>query len=227
MFDWSVPQRVVIPPASSHSEENVHEWRSIGKIYEHLACFYLASIGFEAEIKGELGYDILCTCPDGRFFKVEVKSGKRTHDARVAKRIRHFGNPDGAKPGRVAFGGMVNKDAADLIMFIERDTNFMVLRLADELPELKRQYVIPSIEFSKFYTNYHLNRVAVQAVPADTEYVFPDAKEQIKLNRSWARDNVDLIQDMYSKGIPKNKLGRIFGLDDKSGKWVNRLIKHA
>ena len=48
-------------------------WKPVGRIYEHLACYYLSSVGITAEIKDGAGYDLLCETPNGVFFKVEVK----------------------------------------------------------------------------------------------------------------------------------------------------------
>ena len=115
MIDWAVNRKVTIPPVSVHDEDAVTDWASIGRIYEHLACYYLSTVGFKAEIKDAAGYDILCECPDGKFFRVEVKSSTpRNYTGRVKQEIN--------------FSGLRNKARADVFMFFDRNTNHMVIK---------------------------------------------------------------------------------------------------
>lgn len=216
MIDWSTERQVAIPPVSEHDEENIpaSDWSSIGRIYEHLACYYLSSVGFKAEIKDAAGYDILCECPDGKFFKVEVKSS--------------IGRINAACKGRSArttkvhrFNGISKKAAADLFMFFERSSNFVVIKTRSEMGSLNTNCEISGYDFSEYNTNRHLSRIKAFSGSADNEYLFPTTEETLKLNRSWVKDNMDLVAEMKAKGVWTSTLSRILGIGDTH--WIKRI----
>ena len=216
MIDWSTERQVAIPPISEHDEENIPAsgWADIGRIYEHLACYYLSSVGFKAEIKDAAGYDILCECPDGKFFKVEVKSS--------IGRINAACKGSRARTTKVyRFNGLGNKAAADLFMFFDRSTNFVVIKTRSEMGTLNNSCEISGYDFSEYNTNRHLSRIKAFSGSADNEYLFPTTEETLKLNRSWVKDNMDLVAEMKAKGVWTSTLSKILGIGDTH--WIKRI----
>ena len=100
------------------------DWKPIGRIYEHLACYYLSSVGIAAEIKDGSGYDLLCETPNGVFFKVEVKSVSHGENGKLRCHVK-------------------NKQVSDVLFIINRDTNFLVIKYKSEFVNASR------IELSK------------------------------------------------------------------------------
>ena len=134
---------VSIPILSEHSESyatGVPDWRSIGRIYEHLACYYLSSVGIAAEIKDGAGYDLLCETPTGAFFKVEVKSVSLGHNGRLRC---HVGN----------------KQISDALFLIDRDTNFLIVKYRPQFMKYNRLEVQPTA-FTAEKTQRHLRWLA-------------------------------------------------------------------
>ena len=216
MIDWSTERQVAIPPISEHDEENVPAsgWADIGRIYEHLACYYLSSVGFKAEIKDAAGYDILCECPDGKFFKVEVKSSNG--------KILAACNGRRARTTKIyRFSGISKKAAADLFMFFDRSTNFVVIKTCSEMGILNNYYELSESDFSEYNTNRHLSRIKAFSGSADNEYLFPTNEETLKLNRSWVKDNMDLVAEMKAKGVWTSTLSKILGIGDTH--WIKRI----
>ena len=214
MLDWSIRKQVVVPLSSVHDEQGVVDWSHIGRVYEHLACYYLSSAGFKAEIRDAAGYDILCECPDGKFFKVEVKStcGKvfsacKSRNKRTSKTFR--------------YSNLRNKAASDLFMFFDRETNYMVLKTRDEMGEHGDGVEISGKEFSEYYTNYHLGRIKSFSGSTDSSYIFPTEDDSVRLNRNWVRNNMDLIDEMREKGIWQSTISKILGLGNQA--WVSRV----
>tara|TARA_R110002033_G_C3792049_1_gene230408 strand:+ start:42 stop:716 length:675 start_codon:yes stop_codon:yes gene_type:complete len=206
MIDWSIRRRVVIPEPSSHSEDDVKNWSAIGRIYEHLACYYLSSVGFKAEIKDAAGYDILAECPDGNFFKVEVKSSTPRSDKSI-----------------INYGGMSNKACADVFMFFDRTTNHMLLKFAEEINcSLESRGFSPSA-FSDYNTQKSLSRLG-GFVPEDKlSYVSPLPQEAVKLNRAWVLANMDMIHKLRNNGIWSPAITKLFGLGDRH--WIKRICR--
>ena len=216
MIDWSTERQLAIPPVSGHVEENVPAsgWSSIGRIYEHLACYYLSSIGFKAEIKDAAGYDILCECPDGKFFKVEVKSSIGRINSACKSRT--------ARSTKVyRFSGIGNKAASDMFMFFDRATNFVVIKTRSEMGRLGTNCEISGYDFSEYSTNRHLSRIKDFGGYEDNTYLFPTTEETLKLNRSWVKDNMDLVAEMKAKGLWGSTLSKILGIGDKH--WMQRI----
>lgn len=214
MIDWSIEQRVIIPPVSQHDENDVDDWSAIGRVYEHLACFYLSSIGFKVEIKDAAGYDLLCECPAGKFFKAEIKSSsgsvRNQCKGRRARQSREF-----------KFGGMSNKAAADIFLFFDRNTNFVVIKTRSEINLSSSNHTIQESEFSEYLTYYHLNRIASLEGNIDNTYYAPTPDEELRLNRNWVRDNMDLIDEMKDKGVWQSTISKIFGIGAKD--WITRV----
>ena len=132
--------QVSIPILSEHSEDGQPDWRAIGRIYEHLACYYLSSVGIAAEIKDGAGYDLLCETPNGVFFKVEVKSVSLGENGRLRC---HVGN----------------KQISDALFLIDRDTNFLIVKYKPEFMRYDRLEVRP-IAFTAEKTQRHLRWLA-------------------------------------------------------------------
>ena len=216
MINWSTERQVAIPPVSGHDEENIPAsgWSDIGRIYEHLACYYLSSVGFKAEIKDAAGYDILCECPDGKFFKVEVKSSIGRINAACKSR-------KGRTTKVHRFHNIHKKAAADLFMFFERSTNFVVIKTRSEMGTLKTSIEISGYDFSEYNTNRHLSRIKAFSGSAYNTYLFPTTEETLKLNRSWIKDNMDLVAEMKAKGVWTSTLSKILGIGDKH--WIQRI----
>ena len=216
MLDWSVARMAGIPNTSDHTEDDLTDWSSVGRIYEHLACFYLSSVGFKAEIKDAAGYDILCECPNGRFFKVEVKSttGKFLNACNSRRQ--------GSTP-IYRFSGMRNKAGSDVFMFFDRKTNYMAMRLSEEMGDLKDKFELQHNEFSEYYTNHHLQRLTSFSPSKDASYIFPTNGERLKLNRGFVRSNIDLIHEMKSIGVWQSTLSKFFGIGDKE--WIQRICR--
>ena len=216
MIDWSVAKMAAIPIASVHTEDGITDWSSVGRIYEHLACFYLSSVGFKAEIKDAAGYDILCECPDGRFFKVEVKS--------TTGKVLNACSSRGQRSTPVyRFSGMRNKAGSDVFMFFDRKTNYMALRLSEEMGDLKDKFELSHTEFSEYFTNHHLQRLISFSPPEDASYIFPTNGELLKLNRGFVRSNIDLVHEMKSIGVWQSTLSKFFGIGDKE--WIRRICR--
>jgi hypothetical protein len=211
MIDWSIRQQVDIPHISGHDEDEVTSWSAVGRIYEHLACYYLSSVGFKSEIKDAAGYDILCECPNGNFFKVEVKSS--------TPRIRNSENFSTFK-----YQGLRNKASADVFMFFDRTTNHMLLKFADEIDcSGPSQRNFSGTNFSDYNTQKSLARLG-SFVPKDKySYTPPQAEEEVKLNRAWALDNMATIHKLKDQGIWQSTISKIFGLGDE--KWVTRVSR--
>lgn len=217
MFDWPVPQRISIPVVSNHIEyTDGVDWTAVGKIYEHLACFYLSSVGFKADLKDRAGYDILCETPDGCFFKVEVKSSRKKCRTAGSSRCRRIG-------GSYTFGGMKTKNPADMFIFFDRATNYAVVRLREEMGSIANNYEIGNPEFSEYYTNYHFNRIRTFTAPNPLTHIFPDHEEKLKLNRDWVRDNVNIIHEMKSFGIWQSRISKLFDIGDVN--WIRRICR--
>lgn len=216
MIDWAIKRQVMIPPPSTHDEEGVEDWSAIGRVYEHLACYYLSSIGFKAEIKDAAGYDLLCECPAGKFFKVEVKSSSgKVHKACSSRLAR--------KSRELRFNNMSNKAAADLFMFFDRTTNFVVVKTKAEISFPSNRVSIQESEFSEYSTNLYLNRLASFEGCLDNGYLFPDPEEELRLNRKWVRDNMDLVEEMKQKGVWQSTISAIFGTGPAS--WIGRISR--
>lgn len=216
MIDWAIKRQVMIPPPSTHDEEDAVDWSAIGRVYEHLACYYLSSIGFKAEIKDAAGYDLLCECPAGKFFKVEVKSSSgsvrnqcKSRRARQSKEFR--------------FGGISNKAAADLFMFFDRTTNYVVIKTKAEISIDSNFLSIQESEFSEYSTNLYLSRIACFEGNPDNSFLIPDPEEELRLNRKWVRDNMDLVEEMKQKGVWQSTISAIFGTGPAS--WVTRISR--
>jgi len=215
MIDWAIRRRVVVPEPSSHSEDDVKDWSAIGRIYEHLACYYLSAAGFKAEIKDAAGYDILAECPNGKFFKVEVKSS--TPRKRIDKTY-----PRGRQD--IKFGGMKNKACADVFMFFDRTTNHMYLMFAEEVDcslLSSNAKCLTMHVFSDYHTQLSLSKLSSFVPSNDLDFVHPSPEQELKLNRNWVLDNMDVVHQMKSKGIWQSTISKIFGLGNE--KWVSRV----
>ena len=101
-------------------------WTPVGRIYEHLACYYLSSVGITAEIKDGAGYDLLCETPNGVFFKVEVKSVSHGENGKLRCHVK-------------------NKQVSDVLFVINRNTNFLAIKYRSEFINASR------IELSKIH----------------------------------------------------------------------------
>jgi hypothetical protein len=210
MIDWAVNRKVTIPPVSVHDEDAVTDWASIGRIYEHLACYYLSTVGFKAEIKDAAGYDILCECPDGKFFRVEVKSSTpRNYTGRVKQEIN--------------FSGLRNKARADVFMFFDRNTNHMVIKFADELDISGDYKSFTMLSFSDYHTQTSLAKLTSYVPGNELSYVSPSPDEALKLNRDWVLDNIDLVHQMKNKGIWQSTISKLFGIGDAC--WIKRISR--
>ena len=210
MIDWAVNRRVTIPPVSVHDEDEVTNWASIGRIYEHLACYYLSTVGFKAEIKDAAGYDILCECPDGKFFRVEVKSSTPRND------------PDRVKK-EINFSGLRRKARADVFMFFDRNTNHMIIKFADELDISGDNKSFTMLSFSDYHTQTSLAKLTSYVPGNELSYVSPSSDEALKLNRDWVLDNIDLVHQMKSKGIWQSTISKLFGIGDSC--WIQRICR--
>ena len=216
MIDWAIRRRVVVPNPSSHSEDDVKDWSAIGRIYEHLACYYLSAAGFKAEIKDAAGYDILAECPDGKFFKVEVKSSTpREHRTATCNRTH----------GSMNFAGMRNKAIADVFMFFDRTTNHMHLMFAGEIDcsLLSNAKCLPSHVFSDYHTQLSLSKLSSFVPSNDLDFVHPSPEQELKLNRDWVLDNMDIVHQMKSEGIWASIISKVFGLGDPN--WIRRICR--
>ena len=231
MIDWAIRRRVVIPEPSSHSEDGVQDWADIGRIYEHLACYYLSSVGFKAEIKDAAGYDILAECPDGKFFKVEVKSSTpRVYCDRAQ--------------GSMNFGGMRKKAIADVFMFFDRTTNYMHLMFAEEVDCSVERKCLTMHVFSDHNTQLGLSRLSSFVPSDDLAFVYPSPEEELKLNREWVLDNMDIVQEINDKidlhtkyvstdpkfpkakrgkGVEYNIIAEVFNIG--SFQWIRRICR--
>ena len=210
MIDWSVFRQVEIPTVATHDENEVTDWSAVGRIYEHLACYYLSTVGFKAEIKDAAGYDILCECPDGKFFRVEVKSStSRLNTGRLKQQIN--------------FSGLRNKARADVFMFFDRNTNHMVIKFADELDISGGAKSFTMLSFSDYHTQASLAKLTSYAPGNELSYVSPSPDEALKLNRDWILDNIDLVHQMKSKGIWQSTISKLFGIGDRS--WIKRISR--
>lgn len=214
MIDWAIRRRVVVPEPSSHSEDDVKDWAAIGRIYEHLACYYLSAAGFKAEIKDAAGYDILCECPDGKFFKVEVKSSTpRNRSENNKRRIKQ----------EISFGGMKNKAIADVFMFFDRTTNHMHLMFAEEVDCSLNKKILTAHVFSDYHTQLGLSKLSSFVPSDDLAFISPSPKEELKLNRDWVLDNVDLVHQMKSEGIWASTISKVFCLGNPN--WIRRICR--
>ena len=214
MIDWAIRRRVVVPEPSSHSEDDVKDWSAIGRIYEHLACYYLSAAGFKAEIKDAAGYDILCECPDGKFFKVEVKSSTpREHRTATCNRTQ----------GSMSFTGMRNKAIADVFMFFDRTTNHMHLMFAEEVNCSVNHKCLTMHVFSDYHTQLGLSKLSSFVPSDDLAFISPSPKEELKLNRDWVLDNVDLVHQMKSEGIWASTISKVFCLGNPN--WIRRICR--
>ena len=214
MIDWAIRRRVVVPEPSSHSEDDVKDWAAIGRIYEHLACYYLSAAGFKAEIKDAAGYDILCECPDGKFFKVEVKSSTpRERRTDTCNRTQ----------GSMNFAGMRNKAIADVFMFFDRTTNHMHLKFAEEVDCSVNHKCLTTNVFSDYHTQLGLSKLSSFVPGDDLAFISPSPEEELKLNRDWVLDNVDLVHQMKSEGIGYNIISEVFNLG--SFEWIKRICR--
>ena len=214
IIDWSIPRLVEIPPASIHNEGDVKDWSAIGRIYEHLACYYLSSIGFKAELRDAAGYDILAECPDGKFFKVEVKSSTpRNHKGRTKQDI--------------SFSGMRNKAVSDLFMFFDRNTNHMVIKFAEEIDFSRNNIYFTTLCFSAYHTQASLAKLTSYIPDNKLSYVAPSAEEETQLNRNWVLDNMDVVHEMRSAGVWTSSINKMFGLSSYTGKnsWLHRICR--
>lgn len=214
MLDWSIKKQTVVPLLSGHDEQGVVDWSHIGRVYEHLACYYLSSAGFKAEIRDAAGYDILCECPDGKFFKVEVKSTSGTVLSACKSRCKRTSKT-------FKYTGLKNKAVSDLFMFFDRTTNYMVMKTRQEMGECKAKIEISGKEFSEYNTNYHLSRIKSFSGSIDNSYIFPTEEDSVRLNRNWVRNNMDLVDEMKGKGIWQSTIAKILGVGDKW--WVIRV----
>ena len=206
IIDWSIARRTVIPPVSTHSEDDVKDWSAVGRIYEHLACYYLSSVGFKAEIKDAAGYDILAECPDGTFFKVEVKSSTPRPTVPI-----------------MTFGGMKNKAIADVFMFFDRTTNYMHLMFAEEVDCSSEQKCVTTNVFSDYHTQLGLSKLSSFVPSDDLAFVAPAPEVELKLNRDWVLDNVDLVHQMRGEGIWASTISKVFCLGDPN--WIRRICR--
>jgi len=214
IIDWSIPRFVEIPPASIHNEGDVKDWSAIGRIYEHLACYYLSSIGFKAEVRDAAGYDILAECPDGKFFKVEVKSSTpRNNKSRTKQDI--------------SFSGMRNKAVSDLFMFFDRNTNHMVIKFAEEIDFSRNNIYFTTLCFSDYHTQASLAKLTSYIPDNKLSYVAPSAEEETQLNRNWVLDNMDVVHEMRSAGVWTSSINKMFGLSSYTGKnsWLHRICR--
>jgi hypothetical protein len=214
IIDWSIPRLVEIPPASIHNEDDVKDWSAIGRIYEHLACYYLSSIGFKAEVRDAAGYDILAECPDGKFFKVEVKSSTpRNNKSRTKQDI--------------SFSGMRNKAVSDLFMFFDRNTNHMVIKFAEEIDFSRHTIYFTTLCFSDYHTQASLAKLTSYIPDNKLSYVAPSAEEETQLNRNWVLDNMDVVHEMRSAGVWTSSINKMFGLSSYTGKnsWLHRICR--
>ena len=214
MIDWAIRRRVVVPEPSSHSEDDVKDWAAIGRIYEHLACYYLSAAGFKAEIKDAAGYDILAECPDGKFFKVEVKSSTpRERRTDTCNRTQ----------GSMNFAGMRNKAIADVFMFFDRTTNHMHLMFAEEVDCSGEQKCLTMHVFSDYHTQLGLSKLSSFVPGEGLAFVYPSPEEELKLNRDWVLDNVDLVHQMKSEGIWASTISKVFCLGNPN--WIRRICR--
>ena len=214
IIDWSIPRLVEIPPASIHNEGDVKDWSAIGRIYEHLACYYLSSIGFKAEVRDAAGYDILAECPDGKFFKVEVKSSTpRNNKSRTKQDI--------------SFSGMRNKAVSDLFMFFDRNTNHMVIKFAEEIDFSRNTIYFTTLCFSDYHTQASLAKLTSYIPDNKLSYVAPSAEEETQLNRNWVLDNMDVVHEMRSAGVWTSSINKMFGLSSYTGtnSWLHRICR--
>ena len=214
IIDWSIPRLVEIPPASIHNEGDVKDWSAIGRIYEHLACYYLSSIGFKAELRDAAGYDILAECPDGKFFKVEVKSSTPR-------------NNKGRTKQDISFSGMRNKAVSDLFMFFDRNTNHMVIKFAEEIDFSRNNIYFTTLCFSAYHTQASLAKLTSYIPDNKLSYVAPSAEEETQLNRNWVLDNMDVVHEMRSAGVWTSSINKMFGLSSYTGKnsWLHRICR--
>ena len=214
MIDWAIRRRVIIPEPSSHSEDDVKDWSAIGRIYEHLACYYLSAAGFKAEIKDAAGYDILAECPDGKFFKVEVKSSTpRERRTDTCNRTQ----------GSMNFAGMRNKAVADVFMFFDRTTNHMHLMFAEEVDCSVNHKCLTMHVFSDYHTQLGLSKLSSFVPGEGLAFVYPSPEEELKLNREWVLDNMDIVQEIRGKGIGYNSISEVFNLG--SFEWIKRICR--
>jgi len=151
MIDMS-PIEVQLPLISSHAAaieklqaatEIRADWKPVGRIYEHLACYYLSSVGIAAEIKDGSGYDLLCETPNGVFFKVEVKSVSHGENGKLRCHVK-------------------NKQVSDVLFIINRDTNFLVIKYRSEFVNASR-IELSKINFTAEKTQSNLRWLAMVA----------------------------------------------------------------
>jgi len=116
------------------------DWKPVGRIYEHLACYYLSSVGIAAEIKDGSGYDLLCETPNGVFFKVEVKSVSHGENGKLRCHVK-------------------NKQVSDVLFIINRDTNFLVIKYKSEFVNASR-VELSKINFTAEKTQSNLRWLA-------------------------------------------------------------------
>ena len=214
IIDWSIPRLVKIPPASTHDEGDVNDWSAIGRIYEHLACYYLSSIGFKAEVKDAAGYDILAECPAGNFFKVEIKSS--THR-----------NQKGRAKQTISFSGMRNKAVSDVFMFFDRNTNHMSIKFPEEIDFSRDRITFTTLGFSDYHTQASLAKLTSYTPDNKLSYVTPSVEEETQLNRNWVLDNMDLVNEMRSAGVWTSSINKMFGLSSYTGanSWLHRICR--
>ena len=216
MINWSINKQTAVPICSNHSEDGVVDWKGVGRIYEHLACYYLSSAGFKAEIKDAAGYDLLCECPSGKFFKVEVKSSSGKLLAACSSRNKRTSRA-------FCFNGIQTKSAADLFMFFDRKTNHMVVKTRDEMGDLKDSIEISPFDFSEYQTNHHLLRIKSFIGSDDNAYIFPTKETELRLNRGWVRDNMEIVEDLKDRGVLTSAMSKMFGSGDCN--WIRRMLR--
>ena len=146
---------VSIPILSEHSEDGQTDWRAIGRIYEHLACYYLSSVGIAAEIKDGAGYDLLCETPTGAFFKVEVKSSTCRINRHWSRQRKCYYDRE-YQSYRI---GVKNKGISDVLIIICRETNFLVIKYKAEFTG-KQNLQIKDTAFTAEKTQRHLRWLA-------------------------------------------------------------------
>ena len=146
---------VSIPILSEHSEDGQPNWKAIGRIYEHLACYYLSSVGIAAEIKDGAGYDLLCETPTGAFFKVEVKSSTSQQRHQWSPRLKCYYD----RKYQSYCIPVKNKGISDVLIIICRETNFLVIKYKAEFTG-KNGLHIKDTSFTAEKTQRHLRWLA-------------------------------------------------------------------
>lgn len=155
MISLTNETQVSIPILSEHSEDGQPNWKAIGRIYEHLACYYLSSVGIAAEIKDGAGYDLLCETPTGAFFKVEVKSSISHQRHQWSPRLKCYYD----RKYQSYCIPVKNKGISDVLIIICRETNFLVIKYKAEFTG-KNGLHIKDTAFTAEKTQRHLRWLA-------------------------------------------------------------------